>query len=70
MDSALLCIVKGDPTPAEVAALVTVLLARAGQQRPPAGSHPTRWRASGVRSRSWDGPASWSPAMRRWDLVR
>jgi Acyl-CoA carboxylase epsilon subunit len=65
MDPADITIVKGEPTAEEIAALVTVLLAAVGQ-RPvrAAPSGITPWRASGLRSRSWQGPTSWAPPTR------
>jgi hypothetical protein len=63
----LISIVKGDPSPEELAALLAVLLARAGQPAAQADTGGTPRRVSGLQRSAWKSPASWAAGMRRWD---
>ncbi|MCU1612689.1 MAG: Acyl-CoA carboxylase epsilon subunit [Frankiales bacterium] len=67
MESPLISIVKGNPSPEELAALVAVLLARAGQTPAAADAYRTRGRASWQQRPAWKSPAAWAAARRRWD---
>lgn len=60
MDPVVISVLKGEPTPEEVAALVVALLALASEQRVPRVAR-SRWRASGLRGRCWQGPTTWPP---------
>jgi hypothetical protein len=62
----VISVLKGEPTPDELAALVIALLARAPEQRAAAVARRSRWQASGLRGRSWQGPAAWSAGKRPW----
>ncbi|MGY1683778.1 acyl-CoA carboxylase subunit epsilon [Geodermatophilus sp. SYSU D01176] len=65
MESPLICIVRGNPSPEELAALVTVLLARAGQAPTPADASHARGRASWQQRPDWKSPAAWAAARQR-----
>ena len=65
LESPLISIVKGNPSPEELAALVTVLLARAGQAPTPADASDARGRASWQQRPVWKSPAAWAAARRR-----
>jgi Acyl-CoA carboxylase epsilon subunit len=65
MDTALISITRGEPTQDEVTALLVVLLACRSQPPVPAVTPASTWRAAGLRSRSFQGPAAWSPEPRR-----
>lgn len=69
VDPVMISVLKGQPTPDELAALVIVLLARAPEQRAACVAR-SRWRASGLRGRSWQAPATWSAGMRQWTHPR
>jgi hypothetical protein len=66
VDPALISITKGEPTAEELAALLTVLLACEPRRPRPRAARGTGWRVSGLRSRSWRGPTSWSTGTRDW----
>jgi Acyl-CoA carboxylase epsilon subunit len=66
VDPVVISVVKGEPTPEELAALVTALMARAPEQPAARVPRPSRWRASGLRGRAWQAPAAWSSGARPW----
>lgn len=68
MDTGPLRVVKGSPTPAELAALVVVLAARSSaRQDHVQGSAASGWRAAyDGRAGRWHGPSSWSPGGQTW----
>lgn len=70
MDPVVISVLKGEPTPDELAALVIALLARAPEQRAEGVARHSRWHASGLRDRSWQAPATWSAGMRQWTYPR
>jgi len=59
----VLRVVRGNPTPEEIAALVAALTARvdAARRRAPAGGPPSAWadRARGLRTTLPRGPDAW-----------
>jgi hypothetical protein len=69
VDPVVISVLKGEPTPDELAALVIVLLARAPEQRAACAGR-SRWRESGHRGRSWQAPATRSAGMRQWTYPR
>lgn len=69
VDPVVISVLKGRPAPDDVAALVIALLAREPEQGA-ASQARSRWRASGLRDRSWQAPATWSAGMRRWTRPR
>jgi hypothetical protein len=66
----LIHIVKGTPSPEELAALVTVVLAQAGQTPAPADACGARGGAFGPQHPAWKSPAAWAAARRRGDGPR
>ena len=66
MDPVVISVLKGEPTPDELAALVIALLALAPERRAARDAPRSRWRASGLRGQSWQGPAAWSAGKRPW----
>jgi hypothetical protein len=69
VDPVVISVLKGEPTPDELAALVIALLARAPEQRAACVAR-SRWRALGLRGRSWQGPTTWSAGLRQWTYPR
>jgi hypothetical protein len=57
----VLRVVRGEPTPAELAALVAVLAARSSPEAPAPSVTPSLWRdrASMLRAPLLPGPGSW-----------
>jgi hypothetical protein len=66
VDPVVISVLKGEPTPDELAALVIALQARAPEQRAARIARRSRWHVSGLRGRSWQAPAAWSAGMRPW----
>jgi Acyl-CoA carboxylase epsilon subunit len=62
----LLRVVKGDPTPEELAALVAVVAARAAASAEPPPAAPSGWadRAAAVRRPLAVGPGAWARSGR------
>jgi hypothetical protein len=57
----LLRVVRGEPTPAELAALIAVVAAKAGGEEPAAPQHVSAWteRSRLVRRPLGHGPGAW-----------
>ncbi|MGY1638687.1 acyl-CoA carboxylase subunit epsilon [Geodermatophilus sp. SYSU D00742] len=66
LDPADIAVVRGRPTPEEVAALVAVLVTVARRPGPGAAVR----RAPRPRDRGWQAPVAWVTGMRPWDRPR
>ena len=55
----LLTVLRGDPTPEQLAALVAVLAARAAEQAPAAPAPRALWAVPVLRSPLSPGPGAW-----------
>ena len=55
----LLTVVRGEPTPEQLAALVAVLAARSGAAEPAAAAATPLWSAPQLRSPMFPGPGAW-----------
>ena len=65
-DPVLLRVEKGNPTPEELAALATVLMACLPGRESATRSAPAGRGAWQARRPAWRGPTAWSPASRPW----